>query len=96
MSPILIVVIALAGLWVTASILAVCLCRIASRGDSLRAEPIAARATAPHPFNRAYTCRARRDAKARRWLSVEPSMVAVTRWMRSSWIAMSRLEFRCR
>jgi hypothetical protein len=41
MSPILIVLAVLGGVWITATLLAVCLCRIASRGDALRAASLA-------------------------------------------------------
>ena len=44
MSPILIVLVVLAGLWIAGSILAVALCMIASRGDSLASLAVRERA----------------------------------------------------
>jgi hypothetical protein len=42
MSLILIITAALAGLWLTGCVLAICLCKVAQRGDELRAASMAA------------------------------------------------------
>ena len=47
MSPILIVLAVLAGLWIAASILAVSLCKIASRGNSLASMALRERSRGP-------------------------------------------------